>query len=256
MGLTRSVGSAAAVLGAATLLASCAPNTSTSGGGEAATDTLTVLGAASTRVINDELDGLARHDLQFINAGSSTLVQQLTDGAPGDLLITANKPTMERAVAAGMVEDPVPVATNSLVMVVPAGNPAGITGVDGSLRGANVVLCDPQVPCGTVSREIMDRQGIRIEAASLEHSVSDTLGKVVSGEADAGWVYRTDALAAGDNVEVLEIPGAAEVPNTLYVAVTQNATAPERARELQALLTGGEMATVWEDNGFAPAEAG
>lgn len=269
MKLSRSLSSAIAVLSAGTLLAACAPDneapseappagtsTATDGAesGESAEATeLTVLGAASTRVANEQLSGLSEQHLEFVNAGSSTLVQQLADGSPGDVLLTADRESMDRAVEEGVAADPVAFATNSMVMVVPAGNPAGITGVDESLEGANVVLCDPQVPCGNVSEQIMADEGIEIEPVSLEHSVSDTLGKVTSGEADAGWVYRTDAQAAGDAVEVFEIPGADKVPNTLYAAVTAGTGHPEQARELVELITSGEMAQVWEDNGFTPA---
>lgn len=202
-----------AVLGLGSALAACAPGQETPD--DEATQ-LTVLAAASTRVINEQLAELSDSDLEFVNAGSSTLVQQLADGSPGDVLITADQRAMTDAVDRGVVTDPVELATNSMVMVVPAGNPAGITGVDASLDRANVVLCDPQVPCGDVSHQIMANGGYDIDPVSLEHSVSDALGKITSGEADAAWVYRTDARAAGDQVEVLDIPGAEDTPNTLY----------------------------------------
>ncbi|WP_156230607.1 molybdate ABC transporter substrate-binding protein [Corynebacterium occultum] len=235
--------------GASILLVACSPAIS---GTTAESVELMVLGAASTRVVNEELAELSGHHLEFINAGSSTLVQQLTDGSPGDVLLTADRAVMDSAVESGVVADPVAFATNSMVMVVPAGNPAGITGVDDSLTEANVVLCDPQVPCGRVAAEIIGNQGYQVEAVSLEHSVADALGKVTSGEADAGWVYRSDAQAAGDAVEVIDIPGAGEVPNTLYAAVTADSTHPDQAAELVELIRGADMAAVWQDNGFTP----
>lgn len=252
MPLPRMLRRSVAAAGVGALLASCSPATDTPGTGSAETTDLTVLGAASTRVVNEDLAALSDHHLEFVNVGSSTLVQQLTEGSPGDLLLTADEQSMDRAVDQGVVADPVAFATNSMVMVVPAGNPAGITGVDESLDGANVVLCDPQVPCGDVSEQIMTAAGLEITAASLEHSVSDTLGKITSGEADAGWVYRTDAQAAGDAVEVFDIPGADAVPNTLFAAVTTESRYPGQSRELLELITGEDMAAVWEDNGFSP----
>ncbi|MGP6173453.1 extracellular solute-binding protein [Corynebacterium sp. A21] len=259
MQLSRILGTTATIIGIGALVVGCAPgnqNPSTQGAGSgvdgAESVELVVLGAASTRVINEELSELSEQELEFINAGSATLVQQLSDGSPGDLLITADQASMDRAVDQGVVGGPVAIATNSMVMVVPAGNPAGITGVDSSLEGANVVLCDPQVPCGAVSGKIMADQGIELQAASLEHSVADTLGKVTSGEADAGWVYRTDAQAAGDTVAVFEIPGAEQVLNTLVAAVSTDSANPEQAQALLELITGEDMAGVWEDNGFTP----
>lgn len=243
------------VLAAALVLSACSSdsgNTAAPSTEASASESLTVLGAASTRVLNDDLTDLSGMDLEFINAGSSTLVQQLEDGSPGDVLITADQATMDSAVEKGIVEDPHVVATNSMVMVVPAGNPAGITSAD-DLAGHAVVLCDVQVPCGAVSQKIIDDSGIDVTPVSLEHAVSDVLGKVVSGEADAGWVYRTDAAAAGDDVEVIDLPGADDHPNSLVAAVTTSAVDKEAAKEFVDLLRSDEMAEVWSSHGFTPA---
>lgn len=256
-----------ALLGCAILsfgMVACSPSTSTSSSNAAASETqtraveLTVLGAASTRVLNDELAAQAADlekplKLQYVNAGSSTLVQQLADGSPGDLLITADQRNMDRAVDQGSVKEPVVVATNSMVMVVPKGNPAGIKGLDGSLDGAKLVLCDEQVPCGTVSKKLQEKNEVHLQPVSLEHSVSDVLGKVVSGEADAGWVYRTDAAAAGDKVEVIDIPGAEEEPNSLVAAVTSTTPHEAEAEALLKLLRSDSMRKEWEKRGFTPA---
>ncbi len=240
------------VLGAVALLTAC-----TTGDASGEDPELTVLGAASTRVVNGDLAARAAQldpplPVNFVNVGSPTLVQQLADGAPGDVLITADRATMDRAVARGTVAEPQVVATNSLVMVVPAGNPAGITAVT-DLADTNLVLCDPQVPCGAASATLIDELGITLTPVSLEHSVSDTLGKVTSGEADAGWVYRTDAAAAGGAVEVIEIPGAEDHPTSVLAAVTTGTGHPERAQALFGLIGSGEMADVWADHGFGPA---
>lgn len=239
-------------LGAVALLTAC-----TTGGTAAEESTLTVLGAASTRVINGDLAARAAQldpplQVDFLNMGSSTLVQQLADGAPGDLLITADRATMDRAETWGTVAEPQVVATNTLVMVVPAGNPAGITAVTG-LDAANLALCDPQVPCGSVAAALIDELGITVRPVSLEHSVTDALGRVTSGEADAGWVYRTDAVAAGEAVEVIEIPGATDHPTAVMAAVTTGTDHPERARALFGLLTSPELSGVWAEHGFTSA---
>ncbi|WIM68615.1 molybdate ABC transporter substrate-binding protein [Corynebacterium breve] len=236
----------ALITSAALTLASCS---SSAGDGTS----VTVLGAASTRVLNDELVELFGSGIDFVNAGSSTLVQQLADGSPGDVLITADSKSMDQAVANGSVSDPRPVATNSMVMVVPIGNPAGISSVNDLEADINLVLCDPQVPCGGVSEELIEANDLDIAPVSLEHSVSDTLGKVTSGEADAGWVYRTDAASVADEVEVISIPHAEEHPNTLLAAVTTGSTQPEKAAELMDVLTGAEMAQVWTKYGFTPS---
>ncbi|WP_018295801.1 molybdate ABC transporter substrate-binding protein [Corynebacterium lubricantis] len=237
----------------ALVLAGCSSEEST--GASSTSDesaTLTVLGAASTRVLNDDLVQKSGMDLEFVNAGSSTLVQQLADGAPADILITADQENMDKALDNESVTDPEVVATNSMVMVVPAGNPAGIESVEDLQGDVNLVLCDPQVPCGTVSERLIEANNLVVNPVSLEHSVSDTLGKVTSGEADAGWVYRTDAAAAGAEVEVIEIPQAEDFPNSLVVAVTTNSENPEQAQELFDVIMGDEMAGVWANYGFTP----
>ncbi|MHA2788710.1 molybdate ABC transporter substrate-binding protein [Corynebacterium sp. S7] len=221
---------------------------------EASATPLTVMGAASTRVLNDDLVQKSGMDIEFVNAGSSTLVQQLADGAPADILITADQENMDKAMANGSVENPEVVATNSMVMVVPAGNPAGIQSVEDLQGDVNLVLCDPQVPCGTVSEKLIDANNLDVQPVSLEHSVSDTLGKVTSGEADAGWVYRTDAAAAGADVEVIEIPQAENFPNSLVVAVTTNSEQPEEAKKLFDVIMGTEMSDVWAQYGFTPVQ--
>ena len=215
---------------------------------------LTVLGAASTRVLNEDVERVSGESLTFVNAGSSALVQQLADGAPGDVLITADAKHMHDAVEAGLVRDPQVVATNSMVLVVPKGNPAGIKNVHDLESGdANLVLCDEQVPCGAVSAQLIEANSLNLTPASLEHNVADTLGKVVTGEADAAFVYRTDAAAAGDAVEVIDIPHAKEFPNTLVAGVVITTEHPEDAGALVSLLGSSETAALWQKYGFTPA---
>ncbi|RSZ66185.1 molybdate ABC transporter substrate-binding protein [Corynebacterium hylobatis] len=247
MRLSRAVGLLAPAA-AGLLLVSCATDSDS----QAGTDSLTILGASSTRVLNDDFQTLTDAELDFVNAGSSTLVQQLADGSPGDVLITADRANMDKAVEQGLVEDPRAVAVNTLVMVVPAGNPADIGSVD-DLAGTTFVLCDPQVPCGTASQAIIADTGIVAEPASLEHQVADVLGKVVSGEADAGWVYRTDALSAGEGVEVIEIPGSEDQPNEVVAAVTTAGVDKQAATDFVDALTDDEMVDIWTRHGWTQA---
>ncbi|MCZ9309005.1 molybdate ABC transporter substrate-binding protein [Corynebacterium uberis] len=250
----RTLGAVALAAAAGLALAACSPQTESATSADGEKVNLQVLAAASTRVLNDDLTAtFDQAHLEFHNAGSSTLVQQLRDGSPGDVFISADQKNMDKAVSAGVVDTPVTVATNSMVMVVPKGNPAHVTGVDSSLDHAKLVLCDKQVPCGAVSADIQKDLGIELSPASLEQSVSDVLGKVTSGEADAGWVYRTDAAAAGDKVEVIDIPHAAEHENSLVAAVTSTTEHREQAQALVDLLASPQFAQVWRNFGFTPA---
>lgn len=219
---------------------------------------LNLLAASSTRVFNEELEAQAAEldpsaFLLINNAGSSTLVQQLVDGAPGDVLITADEKNMTDAQDAGVVNDPVQLASNVMVMVVPSGNPAGLESVEDITEDTTFVLCDPQVPCGTVSESIIEAKGLDVTADSLEHQVADVLGKVTSGEADAGWVYATDAAAAGDAVEVIEIEGAEEFTNSIFGAVVAESENPGSAQQLLDLLA-DDFDSVWTDYGFTPED--
>ena len=238
----------------ALILASCSP----AGPGSDAVD-VRIFGASSTRVINDELAAAARRldpplGVEVNNDGSGTLVAQLLEGAPADVLITADRRSMDRALADGSVESPQEIAHNSMVMVVPAGNPAGVGSVAELADGdVDLVLCDPQVPCGEVSARLIDANGLRVQPVSLEGAVGDVLGKVQNGEADAGWVYRSDALAAGGDVEIIEIPQAADFPNTLFVAVATASPHPAEARRIVDLVLSEEIAAALAEAGFTPA---
>ena len=250
---------AAALLAAlAFALAACAPPTSTTSAQDADAATLNVLAASSTRVINDELTQRAGQlappvNLNFENGGSSDLVSKLREGAPADLLLTASKKTMDKAVQDGTATAPEVLATNVMVMVVPKGNPAGIQSVEDLRHSHHFVLCDPQVPCGDISSRIIDDKRLDVHPSSQERQVADVLGKVASGEADAGWVYSTDAAAAGDDVEVIDIPGAEKFSNQIVGAVAKDASHPDQARAVLDILS-GDFASTWRDRGFNPAE--
>ena len=250
---------AAALLAAlAFALAACAPPTSTTSAQDADAPTLNVLAASSTRVINDALTSRAGQltppvNLNFENGGSSDLVSKLREGAPADLLLTASKKTMDKAVQDGTVATPEVLATNVMVMVVPKGNPAGIHSVEDLPHSHHFVLCDPQVPCGDISSRIIDDKRLDVHPSSQERQVADVLGKVASGEADAGWVYSTDAAAAGDDVEVIDIPGAEKFTNQILGAVAKDASHPDQARAVLDILS-GDFASTWRDRGFNPAE--
>lgn len=220
---------------------------------------VTLFAAASTRVIGDELVEEAKKldppvNLTINNAGSTDLVNQINEGAPADVLLTANLKAMEQAKSNGDVEDFELVAGNTLVMVVPKDNPAGIESVDDLTEDTTLVVCDPSVPCGDLTEKLAAENDLELHPSSLEHSVTDTLGKVLSGQADAAWVYKTDAVAAGDDVEVIEIPQSEEFVNEYPAAVLQNAANAEAAQAVLELLQSEALRSVWEGAGFLPAK--
>lgn len=173
--------------------------------------------------------------------GSSGLVDQLKGGAPADVFASADRKNMDKAVEAGLIDgDPVLFATNYLVLVTPADNPAGITGFDSSLDGVKLVVCAPDVPCGAATGKAADENGLELKPVSEEAKVTDVLGKVTAGEADAGLVYATDATGAGDKVHIFDVPGAADDPNTYWIGKVKGAPNSEQGDAFIAAITGGE----------------
>ncbi|WJL96294.1 molybdate ABC transporter substrate-binding protein [Microbacterium sp. ET2] len=247
---------AAAVLsGCAGTAAPTSPPSVADGGG--LTGSLTVYAAASLQsAFDDLLTVFAEQNPDaavqpLVTDGSSALATQIIEGAPADVFASADERVMQHAIVAGVAVDPVVFAANTLVLVTPAGNPAGIAGL-ADLDGATVVLCEPDVPCGAASRRLLDNAGVSVTPASLEQNVTAVVTKVAAGEADAGMVYATDVVGR-DDVEVIVPDGAADVVNLYPIAVTTRAASDEAARAFIALVTGPEGQRVLADAGFASA---
>lgn len=218
--------------------------------GDVDTSDAVVFAAAS---LNSVFPDIAEANYSF--DGSSGLVDQMAGGAPADVFASADQRNMDRAVEEGLVGgEPAMFATNYLVVVVPAGNPAGVTGFDESLDGTKLVICAPDVPCGNATAELAEEMDVELSPVSEEGSVTDVLGKVTSGEADAGLVYLTDATSAGDAVEIIEIPGADADPNTYWIAKVVDAQNPEVADAYIAAILSDEGADTLASYGFGPAQ--
>lgn len=216
---------------------------------------LHVLAAASLTEVFTELEDEferqhERVDVKLSFGSSTTLAENATGGAPGDVLATADETSMQRAVDGGVVAGgPTELATNALVLVVPADNPEDI-GSLADLAGTDWVRCADEVPCGRVARALLEDNGITDEAASLEVDVKAVLAKVTSGEADAGLVYATDARAAGDEVITLEVPGSEQELTSYVIAQLEQAEEPELAGEWIDLVTSEVGRKVLEDARF------
>lgn len=242
----------ASLVAAALVLPAAALTGCTSDDGDT---TLTVLAASSLTDSFTELAELfeAEHegvDVKLSFGSSTTLAEQVTQGAPGDVLATADLESMAIADDAGVLHgDAEAFATNRLVLVVPADNPAGIHGLE-DLAGTDWVRCVADAPCGKVSDAVLADHRIEADPASLEVDVKSVLAKVTAGEADAGLVYATDALAAGDDVEAIEIPGAGRELTTYYVAALRHDDEEDLACAWADLMTSPEGRAVLADAGF------
>lgn len=191
--------------------------------------------------------------IDFDFAGSSDLVNQLTQGAKADVFASADTKNMDKAAQAGLLAgNPVNFASNTLAIVVAPGNPKRVT-VFGDLAkpGLNVVVCAPQVPCGSATQKMEDATRVKINPVSEESSVTDVLNKVTSGQADAGVVYITDAIGAGDKVSTVQFPEADVAVNTYPIAVLKNAPAAGLAKKFVDLVTGEAGQKILMQAGFA-----
>ncbi|WP_157521356.1 molybdate ABC transporter substrate-binding protein [Mycobacterium sp. ACS4331] len=215
-----------------------------------------VFAAASLKSTFTELGSRFEQDhpgttVTFNFAGSSDLATQLNQGAPADVFASADTDNMTRA-ADRVSGEPVDFATNTLTIVTAPGNPKGIaTFADLTRPGIQVVVCAPQVPCGAATEKVEKATGVALSPVSEESAVTDVLGKVTSGQADAGLVYVTDARGAGDKVTALAFPAAADAVNTYPIAVLKDSANPEAAAAFVDLVTGPVGRAALAAAGFA-----
>ncbi len=183
--------------------------------------------------------------------GSATLVGQLVAGAPADVLATADRSSMQRAVTDHLISGtPRVLTTDVLTLIVPAGNPAGITGLDHSLDGKKLATCADAVPCGSATSRLARLVGVTLHPVFEESRVSDVRARVETGQADAGIVYTTDATAAGSTVETIRIAHADEVRDDYLIGVPTSADEPDLAEEFVAYADGAQGREVLAAAGF------
>lgn len=208
------------------------------GSADSASDTdITVFAAASLTAAFTELGDAftaANPDAEvtFNFAGSSDLVAQITEGAPVDVFASADLANMAKLTDTGLdADDPVVFATNVAEIIVEPGNPLGITGVaDLADEDLVVVQCAPEVPCGSYAEQVFANADVTVTPSSFEANVNAVVSKVALGEADAGIVYRTDVIAAGDNADGVAIPDDVNVAVEYPIVLTAEAPNPEVAR--------------------------
>lgn len=190
--------------------------------------------------------------ITFSFAGSSDLATQIVEGAPADVFASANQSQMDVIDDASLTAStPVTFATNVLTIVTPLDNPAGVDSFD-DLASADVttVVCAPQVPCGAATVTLEEAFGVDIPAVSEESSVTDVLGKVSNGQADAGLVYVTDATTAGDTVLAVPIDGTEAATNTYPIASVAGSSVPDAAAAFVDYVTGTQGQAILAAAGF------
>lgn len=229
------------------------------GTGEASdTDGITVAAAASLRApfqqLGDVLEAEEGISVTFSFGASSSLATQILEGAPVDVYASAAIEDMDRLADDGDVGTPQVFARNRLAIVTAAGNPAGIAGLEDLPDARIVSLCDEAVPCGRYAQRALDAAGVSIpeDRVSRGQNATATLTAVAEGDAPAGIVYETDAIAAGDAVESVPMP-AEDVTASYVVAVVDRTDSTGAARAFVDLVSSHAGQAVLEDHGFEPA---
>jgi len=226
-----------------------------SGGGET---TLTVLGASSlTDALTSYGESFSGVDVQTSFAGSDQLAAQIKQGAKADVFASADTAYPAELHREALVEKPVLVARNRLVVVTPKGSSVKSL-ADLARPGTKIVIGDPSVPVGAYTRQVLgrlpggERDAILGNVRSEEPEVTAVLAKVTGGAADAGFVYVTDAKTVAGQVRTLSIPPQLQPDVTYAAAVLSDSGNPELARRyLQGLLHGRGAADLREA-GFLP----
>nr|WP_297991235.1 molybdate ABC transporter substrate-binding protein [uncultured Actinomyces sp.] len=245
----------------ATGAASGAASASGSGAPQKATGELKVLAAASLKASFTEIGTQLEKDnpglhVTFDFQGSQTLVSSLSEGNAADVLATADEPTMNKAVEQKLVGERTEFATNVPTLIVPKGNPANVKGIDSSLDNAKLVVCVETAPCGNAAKELAKANNVTLNPVSEEQKVTDVRTKVESGEADAGVVYKTDAVAAKDKVDEVTIDNKGVV-NHYPIAQTAKPSNPEAAQVFINAITSNSGQEILAKYGFGkPGDAG
>lgn len=243
-----------AVTSAVCLLATgCGSDTKDSDAGHDKPQKITVLAAAS---LKESFTALAHSykkktgtDVKLSFAGSQQLAAQVRQGAPADVIATADEKTMKDLDA--KVRSKRDFATNRLVMAVRPGNPKHVRKLrDLDRKNVSVVLAADEVPAGRYAKQVLDRAGLKVRPKSKEPDVRATLTKVRLGEADTALVYASDAKAAGKKVRSVPIPDKQNVRANYPIAPVAASDHPAQARKFTSFVTGRSGGATLTHYGF------
>lgn len=211
---------------------------------------LTVYAASSLTEVFQQL--APQHRYNF--AGSDELATQIREGAEADVYAAASPKYPEQLRVDGLVEKPVVFATNTLVLIVPKQNPKGVRRIEDLAAGRfKIVVGAEGVPVGDYTRTVLAKLGLtRIldQVVSEEENVKGVLGKVALGEADAGFVYTTDAMTADDKVLTISLPASGQADVRYPAAVVRDTDQSDEARAFIELLRSPEGMRALERAGF------
>ena len=217
-----------------------------------ASDTLTIYAAASLTDVFSKLDSKQRYSF----AGSNTLETQIRNGAPADLFASAAPLNTQRLYREKLVERPVTFTSNRLALIVPRSNPAGIRSVyDLARKPVKLVVAGAAVPVGSYTRTVLRKLGLSSvlsKVVSQETDVRAVTAKVALGQADAGFVYVTDARAVSAQVTLIRIPAWAQPRVRYEIAVVARSSKKAAARAWIRMLLSAKGQAALKSYGFLP----
>ncbi|MAT42216.1 MAG: molybdate ABC transporter substrate-binding protein [Anaerolineaceae bacterium] len=232
--------------------------------------TISILAAASLTESFTQLGAVYQKqnpevELVFNFAGSQALTNQIRQGAPADIFASANLQYMFTLENEGFVNPNTAkiFAGNQLVMIVPKNNPAKIQHIqDLAKPGIQLVIGAEAVPVGFYTRQFLDQansllgenfqQRVLSNVVSYENNVKSVLTKVRLGEADAGVVYRSDVINAGDEVLVFDIPPEINIVAEYPIAVLKDSKNSRAAQSFFDFVLSEEGQTILMAYGFSP----
>jgi molybdate transport system substrate-binding protein len=200
-------------------------------------------------------------------AGTDQLAAQIEQGAPADVFAGASTTYGDELASKGLIDVPQPFATNRLVLILPPSNPANITSLADLTRpGIKLVVAGPTVPAGAYTRKVLTNldasygakydSKVLANVVSNEDSVTGVVQKVQLGEADAGFVYVTDAKSAGGAVKPIELPTAAQAIATYPIATVKAGSHQTEGRQYVDFVLSPAAQAVLASYEFGPPPSG
>jgi molybdate transport system substrate-binding protein len=255
------------VVAAAVMLGACSSDNTTVSGASSSvptsstrqvSGTIIVFAAASlTESFSDEQTTLKTEQpglsVTYNFAGSGALVTQIQQGAPADVIATADAASMQKLVDGDLVEPPTTLAKNKLEILVAPGNPKKIKGLSDLGRSdITFVTEDDTVPAGKYAAQALANAGVTVSPVSKELDVKSAVAKVTTGEADATIVYVTDVAAAGSKGFGVVIPDNQNVIATYPIAIVKATTNHDAAAAFVAAAVNGSGQRALASHGFLP----
>jgi molybdate transport system substrate-binding protein len=197
-------------------------------------------------------------DIEVSFGSSSDLAIQIIEGAPFDVFASADRTNMSKVEEANLVNASATMfASNTFAVIVEKGNPLDIASLtDLAKPGVVVVQCVTTAPCGNGALTVFKNAGINVIPKSYEENVKSVVTKVSSGEADAGIVYVTDAMAAEEQTDEIAIDAGLNTTTDYYIAASKRSSDVDLAQKFADFVVSPLAQEILRKYGFVPAVGG